>query len=190
MDFVSSHDVTELLNAWRKGDNDALEKLIPVVYAELHRLASRYMRKEDRAHTLQTTALVHEAYCRLVDQKEAWQNRAHFFGIAAQLMRRILVDHARSHLRIKRGAGAQRISLDEQAIVPETESDLAQVITLDVALKQLAELDSKKSRIVELKFFGGLTMEEIATVEQLSVRTIHREWRKAKAWLYRAITQL
>ena len=102
MDFVSSHDVTEMLNAWRKGDNDALEKLIPVVYAELHRLASRYMRKEDRAHTLQTTALVHEAYCRLIDQKEIWQNRAHFFGIAAQLMRRILVDHARTKLRIDR----------------------------------------------------------------------------------------
>jgi len=185
MDSVSSHDVTELLKSWRNGNNDALEKLIPLVYEELHRLAARYMRKEDPAHTLQTTALVNEAYCRLIDQKEAWQNRAHFYGIAAQLMRRILVDHARTRTRVKRGQGAHKISLEEATVVLESGSE--EIILLDDALKRLAEFDQKKSRIVELKFFGGLTTEEIAEVEQLSVRTVHREWRKAKAWLFHAI---
>ncbi|HEY7160017.1 MAG TPA: ECF-type sigma factor, partial [Acidobacteriota bacterium] len=134
---------------------------------------------------LQTTALVNEAYCRLVDQRDLWQNRAHFYGIAAQLMRRILVDHAKSRLRGKRGGGAQKISLNETAFIPESQS--SELIRLDDALKQLSEMDPRKSHIVELKFFGGLTMEEIAEVEQLSLRTTEREWRKAKAWLYDAI---
>jgi RNA polymerase sigma factor (TIGR02999 family) len=182
MNADSSQNVTQLLNAWRDGDNDALEKLIPLVYEELHRLAARYMRKEYAGHTLQTTALVNEAYCRLIDQKGAWQNRGHFYAIAAQLMRRILVDHAKSRLRSKRGGRAEKISLNETAFIPQSES--SELIRLDDALKHLAEIDSKKSRIVELKFFGGLRMEEIAEVEQLSKRTTEREWRKAKAWLY------
>jgi RNA polymerase sigma-70 factor, ECF subfamily len=185
METVSSHDVTQLLNAWRNGDNEALEKLIPIVYQELHRLASRYMRDENSDHTLQTTALVNEAYCRLTEQKGVWENRAQFFGIAAQLMRRILLDHAKSRFRVKRGGGAEKISLDETALIPQRQS--SQLILLDEALRHLAEFDPKKSRIVELKFFGGLTTEEIAEVEHLSVRTVAREWRKAKAWLYREI---
>lgn len=185
MEPDSPQNVTQLLNAWRDGDDEALEKLIPLVYEELHRLAARYMRRERPGHTLQTTALVNEAYCRLIDQKEAWQNRAHFYGIAAQLMRRILVDHARSRLREKRGGAAQKISLDDTALVAESQS--SQLLLLDDALKRLAELDPKKSRIVELKFFGGLTIDEMAELEELSKRTVEREWRKAKAWLYHAI---
>lgn len=185
MEPDSPQNVTQLLNAWRDGDDEALEKLIPLVYEELHRLAARYMRRERPGHTLQTTALVNEAYCRLIDQREAWQNRAHFYGIAAQLMRRILVDHAKNRLREKRGGGALKISLDDTALVAESQS--SQLLLLDDALKRLAELDPKKSRIVELKFFGGLTIEEMAELEELSKRTVEREWRKAKAWLYHAI---
>lgn len=185
MDADTSQNVTELLKAWRAGDNDALEQLIPLVYEELHRLAARYMRKEYAGHTLQTTALVNEAYCRLIDQRESWQNRAHFYGIAAQLMRRILVDHAKGRLRSKRGGGAQKISLNETALIDQSQS--SELIQLDEALQHLAQIDPKKSRIVELKFFGGLTMDEIAEVEKLSLRTTEREWRKAKAWLYHEI---
>ena len=186
MGTVSSKDVTQLLLAWSNGDNEALHRLIPLVYDELHRLAARYMRREDPGHTLQTTALVNEAYCRLIEQKDVrWQNRAHFYGIAAQLMRRILVDHARSKRRAKRGGGAEKISLDETAVIPQPQS--SQIILLDDALTRLAQFDPQKSRIVELKFFGGLTTEEIAEVELLSIRMVEREWRKARAWLYDAI---
>jgi RNA polymerase sigma factor (TIGR02999 family) len=144
------------------------------------------MRREKTGHTLQTTALVNEAYCKLIDQKNVqWQNRAHFFGIAAQAMRRILVDHARSRERLKRGGAAKKISLDESALIPQPE--VKELISLDDALTELAKFDPQKSRIVEMKFFGGLSMEEIAEVEKVSKSTIEREWRKAKAWLHHEI---
>jgi RNA polymerase sigma factor (TIGR02999 family) len=183
MNTASSTEVSRLLLAWGNGDQEALGKLMPVVYQELRRLAGRYMRNERPGHTLQTTGLVNEVYLKLVDQKNMqWQNRAQFFGVAAQLMRRILVDHARKHARLKRGGGAQKLSLDETAIVSNDRA--AQFIALDDALTSLAELDPTKSRIVEMKFFGGLNFEEVAEVEKVSPRTIRREWRKAKAWLH------
>lgn len=180
-----SSDITELLLAWGDGDADALDKLIPIVYQELHRLAAHYMRKENAGHTLQTTALVNEAYCRLIDQKAKIRNRAQFFGIAANLMRRILIDHARAHARGKRRGDAQLVSLDEAATISKAKA--AELISIDEALTRLNEIDPSKSRIVEMKFFGGLTTEEIAEVEKVSSRTIEREWRKAKAWLYREV---
>lgn len=178
--------ITELLLAWGKGDKEALDQLVPLVHHELHRLASRQMRLQREGHTLQTTALVNEAYCKLVNQENVhWQNRAHFFAIAAQLMRRILIDHAKAHTRIKRGGGAQKVTLDSgELISPERAVDL---LILDDALKRLAEFDEQKSRIVEMKFFGGLTTEEIAEVERVSNSTIEREWRSARAWLFQAI---
>ncbi len=183
----SPKEVTRLLIDWGNGDQAALDELIPLVYAELRRLAGRYMRRESQDHTLQTSALINEAYLRLIDQKSVqWQNRAHFFGVAAQLMRRILVDHARSRSRAKRGGGAQMVSLVEQAVMSE---EVAEVIALDEALNNLAEMDPRKSQIVELKFFGGLTTEEVAEVLKVTTRTVEREWRKAKAWLHRAISK-
>ena len=183
----SPTEVSRLLVDWGKGDRAALDELIPLVYDELRRLAGRYMRRENQGHTLQTSALINEAYLRLVDQKSVqWQNRAHFFGVAAQLMRRILVDHARSRLRAKRGGGAQMVSLVESGATSE---EVAEVIALDVALKDLAEMDPRKSQIVEMKFFGGLTTEEMAEVLKVTSRTVEREWRKAKAWLNRALKQ-
>jgi RNA polymerase sigma factor (TIGR02999 family) len=188
MNTASSNEVTELLQAWGTGDKQALDKLFPIVYKELHRLAAAYMRKESPGHTLQTSALVNEAYLKLVDQKNVrWQNRAHFFGIAAQLMRRILVDHARSRTRMKRGAGAQRLSLNEAAIISADSAEA--FLSMDDALKRLGEMDPKKCRIVEMKIFCGLNMKEIAEVEKVSPSTIEREWRKAKAWLHREIQQ-
>jgi RNA polymerase sigma-70 factor (ECF subfamily) len=180
-----SGDITELLLAWGDGDADALNKLIPIVYQELHRLAAHYMRKENAGHTLQTTALVNEAYCRLIDQKAKIRNRSQFFGIAANLMRRILIDHARAHGRSKRGGDAQIMSLDEAAIVSRAKA--TELISIDEALTRLTEIDPSKSRIVEMKFFGGLTTEEIAEVQKVSSRTVEREWRKARAWLYREV---
>jgi RNA polymerase sigma factor (TIGR02999 family) len=182
----TNSDVTEWLIAWGNGDQEALNKLIPLVYDELHRLAARYMRKENQDHTLQTSALLNEAYIKLVDQKKVrWQNRAHFYGVAAQVMRRVLLDHAKHRARAKRGGNLKKISLDEGMILsPERATEL---IALDTALNSLAELDQYKSRIVEMKFFGGLSNEEIAEVENVSSRTIEREWRKAKAWLHREI---
>jgi RNA polymerase sigma factor (TIGR02999 family) len=186
--ITSSKAVTHLLQAWGTGDKEALNKLLPIVYEELHRLAAGYMRKESPGHTLQTSALVNEAYIKLVDQKNVrWQNRAHFFGIAAQLMRRILVDHARSRARLKRGGDAQILSLNE-SVIAGTDSVQA-FLSLDDALRHLAEIDPKKSRIVEMKIFCGLNMKEIAEVEKVSPSTIEREWRKAKAWLHREIHQ-
>ncbi len=181
-------DVTQLLLAWREGDEGALDKLLPLVYEELHRLAARYMRRESPGHTLQTSALVNEAFIRLIDQQQVhWQNRAHFFGIAAQLMRRILLDHARSQARAKRGGGALRVSFDEAAIVSGQRA--AELIALDDALNALTAFDSRKSRIVELRFFGGLSNEEVAEVMGMSLRTVEREWRKAKVWLHHAISK-
>lgn len=187
MAVPSPKEVTRLLIDWGNGDQAALDELIPLVYDELRRLARRYMRRESQDHTLQTSALVNEAYLRLVDQKSVkWQNRAHFFGVAAQMMRRILVDHARSRLRAKRGGGAQMVSLADEAVMYQ---EVAEVIALDDALNNLAELDPRKSQIVEMKFFGGLTNEDVAEVLKVTTRTVEREWRKAKAWLHHAINK-
>jgi RNA polymerase sigma-70 factor (ECF subfamily) len=189
MTTPSPKDVTQLLVAWGGGDQAALDELIPLVHEELRRLASRYMRREGPGHTLQTSALVNEAYLRLVNQKRVqWQNRAHFFGVAAQLMRRILVDHARRHASAKRGGGAQRMTLSEceASIVLE---QAVEVIALDEALKRLAVMDRRKSEIVEMKFFGGLTTDEVAEVLKVTPRTVELEWRKAKAWLHRTIRE-
>ncbi|HSE43614.1 MAG TPA: sigma-70 family RNA polymerase sigma factor [Acidobacteriota bacterium] len=188
MKKLAPKEISQLLSAWSNGDQEALDKLTPLVYEELHRIAGRYMRRENPGHTLQTSALVNEAYIKLIDQKNVqWQNRAHFFGIAAQLMRRILVDHARKRARVRRGAGATKLSLNETAIVAQSRD--TEFILIDNALKNLARIDPSKSRIVEMRFFAGLTTEEIAEVEKVSPSTIEREWRKAKAWLYREINQ-
>lgn len=184
---TSPREVTQLLIAWSDGDKTALEKLIPLVQAELHRLARRYMQRERPGHTLQTTALVNEAYLRLIDWKNVqWQNRAHFFAVSAQLMRRILVDFARSRPHFKEGK-ARQISLDEtMAISAERSADF---VALDDALKALAALDARKSHIVELRFFGGLGVDETAEVLKLSRITVIREWNRAKAWLYRELNR-
>jgi len=183
----SPQEVTQLLVDWSNGDEQALEKLLPLVNSELRRLASHYMRRESPGHTLQTSALVNEAYLRLIDQQQVrWQNRAHFFGIAAQLMRRILIDHARRHHYAKRGGGAPQVSLDETAVVSQERA--AELIAVHEALEQLATFDPRKSRIVELRFFGGLNLDETAEVMELSPRTVQREWRAAKAWLYRMLS--
>lgn len=188
MTVPSSQEVTQLLLAWRAGDQGALEQLTPLVYAELHRLAARYMRREKPGHTLQTSALVNEAFVRLIEHPQIdWQNRAHFFGLAANLMRHILLDHARSQNRAKRGGGAQQVSLDETAIVSGPRA--RELIALDDALNDLAAFDLRKSRLVELRFFGGLSNEEVAEVMDTSLRTVEREWRKAKAWLHRALSK-
>ena len=187
MDQQSPHDVTRLLIAWQEGDRRALDDLIPLVYGELRRIAARSRRRERAGDTLQTTALVHEAYLRLVDQRQVhWQNRAHFFAIAAQGMRRILIDRARLRRAAKRGAGADMVPLgdsipDARAVAP------VDVLALDEALTRLAAFDPRQSRIVELLCFGGLTVDEAAEVLQISERTVHREWKIAKAWLSRAM---
>jgi RNA polymerase sigma factor (TIGR02999 family) len=178
----SSQDVTEILLRWRNGDQEALDQLMPRVYDELHRLASAYLRRERPGHTLQTTALVHEAYLRLVDQTHAnWQNRAHFYGVAAQLMRRILVSHARTQQAAKRGSGGLQLSLDEVAMKAKQRE--AEVVALDDALMDLAKIDPQQSRIVELRYFAGLNIEETAEVIGVSPATVKREWGTAKAWL-------
>ena len=179
--------VTELLHAWSDGDKTALDQLVPVVYDELRRQASRYLRREAEGHTLQTTALVNEAYLRLVDQKNIrWQNRAQFFGIAAQLMRRILVDHARAKHRAKRGGHDVRVTLDDAvAIAANQEIDL---IALDAALDRLAQIDEQQSKVVEMRFFSGLNVEETAEALRVSPATVKRDWNVAKAWLYREMT--
>src|SRR5947199_3811223 len=178
-----SHEVTQLLIQWSNGDKAALDRLMPLIYEELRQLARHYMNRERAGHTLQTTALVNEAYLRLINRKQVhWQNRAHFFAIAAHLMRSILVDHARSHAYAKRGGGARKIALDEAVIISEERA--AEVVALDEALGQLAEIDPRQSRIVEMRFFAGLTIEETAEVLSLSPATIKREWSTAKAWLF------
>ncbi len=181
-------DVTQLLVAWNQGNQDALENLLPVVYDELRKLARSYLRRERVNHTLQSTALVHEAYLRLIDQKQVnWQNRAHFFGIAAQMMRRILVNHAVAKQTEKRGGEIQKLSLDDAvSFAQEREVDL---IALDDALKALETLDPQQSRIVELRFFGGLSIEETAEVLTISPATVKREWATAKLWLHRQISR-
>lgn len=184
----SQNEVTQMLLAWSDGDQTALEELTPLVYAELHRLAERYMRRERAGHPLQTTALVNEAYVRLIDlQQVRWQNRAHFFGIAAQLMRHILVDFARARRRAERGGYKQQVSLEEAAVVSKERG--ADFIALDDALKSLAEIDPRKSRMVELRFFGGLSVEETAEALNISPRTVMREWSLARDWLYRELSK-
>jgi len=184
---LPAHEVTQLLQAWSEGDEGALQKLMPLVYKELHRLARRYMAGERSGHTLQTSALVNEAYLRLVDvQKVTWQNRAHFFGVSAQLMRRILVDFARSRRSLKRGGDAPTVSLEEGMIVPSARG--ADLVALDDALKTLAAMDPRRSRVVELRFFGGLSAEESAEVLKVSPETVMHDWKLAKVWLLRQLS--
>src|SRR5918994_2482630 len=181
--MASQQDVTRLLVRLTDGDRGVLDDLLPVVYGELRRLAASYLRKERVGHTLQPTALVHEAYMRLVDQTQVqWQNRAHFFGVAAQMMRRILVDHARQNQAEKRGGEFQKLSLDENIDVSGDQA--ADLVALDEALQRLHEIDPQKSRVVELRFFGGLSVEETAEVLGVSAPTVKRQWRMAKAWLF------
>ena len=182
----SANDVTGLLHEWQQGDRAAFDKLMPLVYGELRRIARRYMRKERAEHTLQTTALVNEAYVRLVGGRhQAWQDRAHFYAVVAQVMRHALVDHARRRLYAKRGAGAQTISFDERRVMADERA--AELVRLDEALGDLARMDERKSRVVELRYFGGLSIEETAEVLGLSQMTVRRDWRAAKAWLYREL---
>ncbi len=178
-------EVSGLLRAWSGGDRDALDRLTPIVYAELHRLARRYMRGERPGHSLQATALVNEAYMRLVDYKGMhWQNRAHFFAVSAQLMRRILVEHARRH-NLKRGGGVPHIALDDALMVgADRDADL---MSLDEAMNTLAQFDARKAQVVEMRFFGGLSVDETAEVLKVSPVTVMRDWSTAKAWLYREL---
>lgn len=181
---ASSSQVSKLLVNWRRGDQGAREALIPLVYNELRRLARLHLRRERPDHTLQSAALVHEAYLRLIRQDHPqWQNRAHFFGVAAQLMRHILVDHARNRAAAKRGAGAPRLSLDEEVALPQARD--VDIVALDDALNRLAGLDVQQSRVVELRFFGGLSIEETSVVLGISPATVKREWATARAWLQR-----
>ena len=182
----ASEGITQLLINWRDGDKAALDQLMPLVYEELRRLARGFMGRERNNHTLQTSALIHEAFLKLVDQDETnWQNRAHFFAVSAQIMRHILIDHARSYGYEKRGAGAQRLGLDDVKVFSEGRA--GELVALDDALTKLAAIDPRKSRLVELRFFGGLNIEETAEVMNLSPTTVQREWRAAKAWLQRFI---
>lgn len=182
------HEITQLLAEWRDGNQSALDELYPLVYDELHRLARRYMSRERKGHTLQTTALINEAYVRLVDQKNVhWANRSHFFAISAQIMRRILIDHARRHLYAKRGGGAQQVSLEEVAVITPNAS--RELVRLDEALKSLAEMDPRRSQVVELRYFGGLNNEEIAGVLNISANTVTRDWNMARAWLYQQLSE-
>jgi RNA polymerase sigma-70 factor (ECF subfamily) len=186
-----SGQVTRLLQQWQDGDRAALDRLIPLVYDELRVIASRYLAREGRKDVLQTTALVNEAYLKLVDQRDVdWQNRAHFFGIAARLMRRILVDNARRQLRGKRGGVAVRVPVEDRPVAaPDGPLDAVETLALDRALGELERLDPDQGRIIELRFFGGLTVEETAAVLRISPATVKREWAIAKAWLYRALTK-
>ena len=186
MTTISQTGVTELLVHWSEGDQEALNKLIPLVYDELHKLASRYLRRERRDHTLQTTAVVHEAYLKLVNQRDAnFENRLHFFAVAAQIMRRILVDYARRHHASKRGGDLYKLSLDEALVTSEEKG--ADLLALDEALERLAAIDPRQSRVVELRIFAGLTLEETAQALNISPSTVRREWSMAKAWLHRQI---
>jgi RNA polymerase sigma-70 factor (ECF subfamily) len=179
-------DVNTLLRAWSDGDQSALEKLAPIVYDELRRLARHYMRQERPGHSLQTTALVNEAYLRLVDYKRMrWNNRAHFFAVSAQLMRRILVDHARRH-NLKRGGGVQHLSLEDTAVVGTGRGE--DLVALDNAMQALGRIDSRKAQVIELRFFGGLSVEETAEVLKVSPVTVMRDWSTARAWLHREMS--
>ena len=182
-----SDNVTRLLLDWGDGNQQALEELLPLIYNELRHLAHNFLYRERPGHTLQTTALVHEAYLKLIDQRDArWQNRAHFFALAAQAMRRILIDSARRHAALKRGGAGEKVSLDEAANISLEQSD--NLLALDEALTALAEIDPQQCRVIELRYFGGLTIEETAAVMDLSTATVKREWAMARAWLHQALT--
>jgi len=182
-----SHSVTVLLEQWNNGDQAALDRLIPLIYEELRKMAKRYMRQQNPGHTLQTTALIHEAYLRMVKQTEKqFENRAHFFGVAAQAMRHILVDYARARQTARRGGAARPISLEEAALV--TAERGAELVAFDEALKELEKLSKRQSRVVELRYFGGLSVDETATVLSVSPETVMRDWSMAKTWLYRALS--
>ena len=186
---TQAHEVTQLLLDWSEGNQEALDNLMPLVYRELRRLAHRHLAKEHRGNSLQTTDLVHEAYLRLVDQHRVhWQNRAHFYGVASQLMRRILVDQARRRKRAKRGGGALLVTLDQA--MPVSRQSEVDMLALDEALAKLAEIDSRKARIVELRFFGGLAVDETAAFLNVSEVTVMRDWRMAKAWLHRELGEV
>jgi len=188
MPTLSPQEVTQLLADWGKGDRSALDKLFPLVQSELRRIAQRQMSQERPGHTLQATALVNEAYLKLAGQHGFdWHNRAHFFAVCAQVMRHILIDHARAHARDKRGGGAIQVSLNEALVVAEDQA--AHFIALDDALRVLESLDPQKGKIIELRYFGGLSIEEAAEVLNISPRTVRREWQRAKAWLYRMMTE-
>ena len=188
MPTLSPQEVTQLLADWGKGDRSALDKLFPLVQSELRRIAQRQMSQERPGHTLQATALVNEAYLKLAGQQGFdWHNRAHFFAVCAQVMRHILIDHARAHARDKRGGGAIQVSLNEALVVAEDQA--AHFIALDEALRVLEGLDPQKGKIIELRYFGGLSIEEAAEVLNISPRTVRREWQRAKAWLYRMMTE-
>jgi RNA polymerase sigma factor (TIGR02999 family) len=181
-------EVTELLIKWSNGDEAALDELIPLVHTGLRRLAKRYMGREREDHTLQTSALINEAYLRLIDQQSIeWKDRAHFFAVSAQIMRHVLIDHARKHHSDKRGAGARKLPIDDAAV--NIQQKAAELVALDEALKELAAVDLRQSQIVELRFFGGLTVEETAEVLEVSPITVKREWRMAKAWLHDAVAK-
>jgi len=183
-----TEEITQLLTNWSRGESSALDRLVPLVYPELRRIAKRQMARESPDHTLQTSALINEAYLKLVDcENVEWENRAHFFAVAAQIMRHILIDHARKYLYSKRGAGAQHVPLEEAAIIDEKRS--ADLVALDEALNCLAALDARRSQIIELKFFGGFNADEIAEVMSVSPSTVQREWRAAKAWLHHTMTR-
>jgi RNA polymerase sigma factor (TIGR02999 family) len=187
MNSDQATDVTKLLLAWNQGDRSALDRLMPVVYDELRRLARRHMRSENPGHTLQATALVNDAYLRLVDQTRVnWQNRAQFFGVAAQIIRRVLVDHARARHRLKRGGNAVKVELDEGNMA--TERTGMDIVALDDVLNRLAKVDPRKCQIIQLRFFGGLSIEETATALNISPATVKREWAFARSWLYKEMT--
>lgn len=182
------HEVTQILHDWRDGDRNAPERLMPLVYDEMRRLARIYLAREGGGHTLQPTALVNEAYLRLVDQTRVnWQNRSHFYSIASSMMRRVLIDHARAHATNKRGGGAIRLSIDDVQIPIEQRA--ASLVALDEVLERLAQMDERKSKIVEMRFFGGMSDEEIADVLGISVRTVLRDWKTARLWLYRELSE-
>jgi RNA polymerase sigma factor (TIGR02999 family) len=183
-----AQNITQLLRLWSDGNEEALEQLTPFVYQELHRLAAHYMRQEKPGHTLQATALVNEAYVRLIKWKNVeWKNRSHFVAVSAQLMRRVLVDYARSRLYAKRGGSARPVSLEDAPVLPDDR--LMGLLDLDIALERLAEIDPRKAQIVELRFFGGLSVEEVAEILNVSTTTVIRNWNFAKAWLLRELTE-
>lgn len=185
-DASNQHEITKVLQSWSEGDEQAVEHLFPLVYEELRRLARSFLRKERGEHTLQPTALVHEAYLKLVDQNVSWQNRAHFYAISAKIMRRILVNYAREHNAEKRGGGHQRISLDETKEISQKKT--LDVLVLDEALNKLEQFDERKCRVVEMRFFGGLSEKEISEVLKVSEKTIRRDWSLAKLWLHRELS--
>ena len=187
---MSPQDITRLLADWGKGDRTALDRLLPLVHAELRKIARRQISQERPGHTLQATALINEAYLKLIGQEEfEWHNRAHFFAVCAQIMRHILIDHARAHAREKRGGGAIRVSLEDANVAEMAGEKAEQLIALEDALRFLERVDPQKGRIVELRYFGGLSIEETAEILNISPRTVRREWQRSKAWLYRMITE-